>query len=208
MVINWPDGIPAPSGAGWQFSLQAGVTATPASPFSGRVQTALRFRRWTARADWPLLTANEARLAEDMADRLNGQAGRILMPVWHRIPPRAAVGRGPWQITGSLGATEVTISGFAADLADRVPAGDFVSFSQDDGRQVLHRITGAGAATVPQGSRAVTLSSPLRGACTGTTAEMARPVCRMRLASANALQLRWRQGGMAALTMQLVEDPF
>lgn len=207
MTILWPDAIPAPGAGGWQFSIVATTTQSPASRFTGRRQTAYRYRRWSAQASWPVLVGDEARAAEALLDEMNGRAGRLMMPVWHRIPPRGIIGNAPWQLTGNLGQRDVTITGFDNNQAAAVAMGDFISFAMTNGRHVLHRVTAAANAN-RAGSAAVNLSAPLRGDCTAVQAELKRPVCRMMLTADNAAQLRWRNANEASLTISLIEEPY
>ena len=207
MTILWPDAIPAPASRGWQFTVKAVTTVSPASPITGSQQTSLRYRRWVARAEWPLLVGDEAIAAEALLDEMNGRAGRLMMPVWHRLVtayPQAA----RWSLAGRLGARDVTITSTAEWPAGHViRGGHFVSFTMDNGRHVLHRIASDFRISNQGAPATVRLSAPLRGDCTNVSAELARPVCRMRLVDDESLQLRHFDGGAASMSMQLVEEP-
>lgn len=200
MILDFPAGI-VPGQLTWHLRAN---TQTHTSPFDGSSQTLeLPGARWIAEMRFDVLTENEWRVLTAFVARLGGAAGRFRLSPIH-APRRAVAGGAPAVNGAGQGGLALSTRGWAAG-AVVMRAGDFLSYVDPAGRDMLHVVT-ADAASDGAGVAAIPIRPQIRRApADGVGINIAAPRCVVKLADDDEGSLSIERSsliGSIALTME------
>ena len=207
-ILDWPELLPAPNG--WLWEVEAN-TQQFISPWTRTTQTvSLTGSRWHAMMEWQALTGDAAVSLEVLMIKLRGAAGRLRVPVWHRVIPRGTVRSRSTAVTvrGDQEAGFLLhVEGLPADQRNVFAIGDYVTVFLRDGTVNLSMVTTVCHAD-SQGHTTLSLHPGLRsGVSDGSGVIVSVPYAVMRPVDDGQGKLRWTSGGIiVGASLEMIES--
>lgn len=193
MPAAWPSSL-IPNDMRW--GVQTNTLGLVSPLVAGGGAYPLAGARWVCEMTLRNLTEAQQRELAGFLDRLAGQSGRLVMPLWLHGTQRGAIA-GAVLATGAKDAVTVGLTGITGANPTLRP-GDMLGIAGTLYR-VLKPVTHtAGAATA-------IIAPPLRGTFTAEPVALSDLTCFMRLDQDDANMGRYRPGGWGDFTCRFVE---